>query len=365
MKLIRLTIIILIFSSYISSSAEINNEIKIFYEKVFEEEKNNLLQCISDEGLHPENKIHTKCKISKSMRDASYMIHNKRNIDIIDFLPEFKKYKAIKKQHPKYPMNMQYRGQGGYVIVSFDLNEQGKVENPVAEKGFCGNMYNPMTTYEACSFFNNAAVNAIRKFEYMPSQYKGINIRQDNLKHRFSFIMGDTEKIELKNSASAYNNLIRAIKKDDLGKALEIANKNIKSNNYFIYQKAAIKYKQQKYDESVKLFYEFLNKITEDKHSVNENFYVSSFSMLISSLFNLGSFEEIIELEKNYLEYTHNRNKISTSSPITDFYIGASYANLGNFKKGIFYITKAQKNISSEAEYAYIDSVIKQIVNYL
>lgn len=210
MKPIRLTIIILIFSSYISS-AEINNEIKIFYEKVFEEEKNNLLQCISDEGLHPENKIHTKCKISKSMRDASYMIHNKRNIDIIDFLPEFKKYRAIKKQHPKYPKNMQYRGQGGYVIVSFDLNEKGKVENPRAEKGFCGNMYNPMTTFEACSFFNNAAVNAIRKFEYMPSQYKGINIRHDNLKHRFSFIMGDTEKIELKNSSSAYNNLIRAI----------------------------------------------------------------------------------------------------------------------------------------------------------
>ena len=113
------------------------------------------------------------------------------------------------------------------------------------------------------------------------------------------------------------------------------------------------------------IFHEFLNKITEDKQSANENFYISTFSMLISSLYNLGRFEEIIELEKDYLEYTHNRNKISTSSPITDFYIGASYANLGNFKKGIFYITKAQKNITSEAEYAYIDSVIKQIVNYL
>ena len=40
-------------------------------------------------------------------------------------------------------MNMQYRGQ--YVIVSFDLNEQGKVENPVAD---FGNMYNPMTTFD-------------------------------------------------------------------------------------------------------------------------------------------------------------------------------------------------------------------------
>lgn len=365
MKLIRFTIIILIFSSYISSSAEINNEIKIFYEKVFEEEKNNLLQCISDEGLHPENKIHTNCKISKSMRDASYMIHNKRNIDIIDFLPEFKKYRAIKKQHPKYPAESHFKRRMGYVIVNFDINEQGKVENPRAEKGFCGNMYNPMTKFEACSLFNNAAVNAIRKFEYIPSQYKGINIRHDNLYHKFSFILEDTEKIELKNSVSAYNNLIRAIKKNDLDKALEIANKNIKKNNYFIYQKAAIRFEQQKYNDSVELFYEFLNKITEDKQSANENFYISTFSMLISSLYNLGRFEEIIELEKDYLEYTHNRNKISTSSPITDFYIGASYANLGNFKKGIFYITKAQKNITSEAEYVYIDSVIKQIINYL
>ena len=210
MKLIRLLIIFVIFSSYISST-EINNEIKIFYEKVFEEEKNNLLQCISDEGLHPENIIYTKCKISKSMREASYIIRNKRNINVIDFLPEYKKYRAIKKQHPKYPAESLFKRRMGYVIVNFDINEQGKVENPRAEKGFCGNMYNPMTKFEACSLFNNAAVNAIRKFEYIPSQYKGINIRHDNLYHKFSFILADTEKIELKNSVSAYNNLIRGM----------------------------------------------------------------------------------------------------------------------------------------------------------
>tara|TARA_E500000075_G_scaffold23462_1_gene20157 strand:+ start:1441 stop:1575 length:135 start_codon:yes stop_codon:yes gene_type:complete len=29
------------------------------------------------------------------------------------------------------------------------------------------------------------------------------------------------------------------------------------------------------------------------------------------------------------------------------------------------YISKAQKNVTSEAEYAYIDSIVEQIVNYL
>ena len=91
-----------------------------------------------------------------------------------------------------------------------------------------------------------------------------------------------------------------------------------------------IKFKQKEYTESVDLFYEFANKITEEKQLLNESFYISSFSMLVSSLFNLGRFEEIIDLEKDYLEYTQNRNKISTTSPITDFYIGASAESIGH-----------------------------------
>jgi TonB family protein len=363
MRRIKYLIIFFIFSSY--SAAGINVEIKNFYERVFEEEKSKFLKCVLDEGYLLENQIYTRCEISESIRSASYIIYNNRNIDIFDLLPKSKKYKAVKKNPPLYPEKMQQRGQMGYVVIKFDINENGKVENPIVDKGFCGNMFNPMAKFNTCSSFDKAALNAIKKFEYTPSQLNGKIIRHNNLYHKFSFIFADTEKIEVRGYRQSYNKLIIALKANDLSKALKIANANIENDIHFLYQKAAIKFKQKEYTESVDLFYEFANKITEEKQLLNESFYISSFSMLVSSLFNLGRFEEIIDLEKDYLEYTHNRNKISTTSPITDFYIGASFANLGNFSDGIIYIIQAQKNVGGVAEYEYIDSVIKQIMDYL
>tara|TARA_B100000497_G_scaffold119533_1_gene146994 strand:+ start:107 stop:1204 length:1098 start_codon:yes stop_codon:yes gene_type:complete len=354
--------IVVFFSAFLTS--QINNDIKAFYEQTYQKEKDKFFECLNNEELDLVDQLYTKCKLSLPLKDSSYIVLNKPILDVIDLLPDVEKYKAIKKSPPKYPSLMQRKGQMGYVIIRFDINKDGNVENTMVVNGFCGDIYNPMTKYETCDYFNKNALKAISNFEYTPTRVNGYEIRHNNLLHKFSFAMAENERIELKKARGEYNKIILALKKDDLIGALNIANQNLENDNHFLYQKAAIKFKQKKYAESVDLFYEFSNKVTEDRQAIKENFHISTFSMLISSLFNLGRFEEIIELEKDYLIYISNRNKISTASPITDFYIGASYANLGNFSKGIFYISKAQKNVGSKAEYNYIDSVIKQLKGY-
>ena len=364
MKLIKyITASLVVFFSSVLTS-QINNDIKAFYEQTYHKEKNKFLECLNKEGLDSIDQIYTKCELSKNLKDSSYIVLNKPTLDVLDLLPGVEKYKATKKSSPEYPSLMQRRGRMGYVIIRFDINKDGNVENPSVANGLCGDIYNPMTKYRTCDYFNNSALKAISNFEYIPTRVNGFEIRHANLLHKFTFVM-ENERIELNKARGEYNKIILAINKNDLVSALKIANKNLKNDSLFLYQKAAIKFKQKKYAESVDLFYEFSNKVTEERQVVKENFHITAFSMLVTSLFNLGRFEDIVELEKEYLFYIDNRNKISTALPITDFYIGASLANLGNLTQGIFYITKSQKNVSSKAEYDYIDSVIQQLKDYL
>jgi len=50
---------------------------------------------------------------------------------------------------------------------------------------------------------------------------------------------------------------------------------------------------------------------------------------------------------------------------MTNFYIGAAFINSGNIPKGVFYMTLASRNASSQAQSDYFDSFIDRISNYL
>ncbi len=144
-----------------------------------------------------------------------------------------------------------------------------------------------------------------------------------------------------------------------------LANKNIENDSYFIFQKAAIKFSQKNYTESLELLEKFqLSTINQDKE-INEQFYVISFSMQVDSLFNLGRYQEIIDLEKNYKIYSSDRQKYKNLLSMTNFYMGAAYINTGNIPKGAYYMTLASRNAVSKGQSDYFDSFIDQISSYL
>ena len=106
----------------------------------------------------------------------------------------------------------------------------------------------------------------------------------------------------------------------------------------------------------------------------SEQYYVSSFSMLVASLFNLGRYQEITNLEKNYkiystsLEVNYLTILIESTAnmlSMTDFFIGIAYVNTGNIPKGAYYMTLASRNAVSKGQSDYYDSFINQISSYL
>ena len=177
--------------------------------------------------------------------------------------------------------------------------------------------------------------------------------------------MEEGETIQITKGARSYNKLLVAMKKNDFNTALIIANKNIENDSYFIYQKAAIKFSQKKYIETMELLEKFqLSAINQGKE-IGEQYYVSGFSMVIASLFDLGRYQKIINLETNYKIYSYDRQKYKNLLSMTNFYIGIAYINTGNIPKGAFYMALASRNAASKEQSDYYDSFINQISSYL
>ena len=87
--------------------------------------------------------------------------------------------------------------------------------------------------------------------------------------------------------------------------------------------------------------------------------------MRIASLFNLGLYDEVIGLEKNYKIYSLERQKYENLLSMTNFYMGIAYINTGNIPKGAYYMTLASRSAVSKGQSDYYDSFINQISSYL
>ena len=364
MKHTKLCIIfIILFSTY--SEAEANPNLLNYFEKAYQNEKNNFLRCVEIENLPPIEQIYTKCKITDIFSDAAYIIYDNRNLNPEDILNKVQKFKAIKKTAPAYPKNMQKRGQMGYAIVKFDINKLGITENFEVVDGFCGNIYNPMTEFKKCRSFNLSSINAAKKLTYSPSLFNGLPIKHKEVLHRFTYVMAQEKNVVLKKGAREYNKLIKAMVRNDYENALVIANKYINYDIFFTYQKAVIKFYMKEYAESIDLFNEFSETITKEGREVNEEYHLKSFSMIVVALFNLSRFQNIVDIEKNYRPYVIERNKYESLLSMSNFYIGASFINTGNVQKGAFYMTLASRTASSKAQSDYFDAYIDRISNYL
>jgi hypothetical protein len=381
-----------------------NRTLVSYFAKVFEDEKGKFLQCVALENLPSEDQIYTDCKISEPLMDSAHILSSTKRLDSCDvlenlpsenqiktnckisrnpvpsdLLDKFKKFQKKRDILARYPKDMIQKEEDGYVIIKFDINQLGNTENHEIQEGLCGKLIDPQTELKPCESFNNSSLQAAKKLKYLPTSYKKMPITHKGVKHRFTFTMSGISNPNIQissESARAYSKLLSAIKKNDFNTALSIANKNIENDSYFIYQKAAIKFSQKKYIETMELLEKFqLSAINQGKE-IGEQYYVSAFSMLVTSLFSLGRYQEIIDLEKNYkiystdwqssrLNYSSDSNSTKKMLSMTNFYMGIAYINTGNIPKGAYYMTLASRNASSKGQSDYYDSFIDQISSYL
>ena len=359
MKHIRIWQSLLIINFSLIIDGNTNPILINHFEKVFEDEKNKFLQCVALENLPSEDQIYTDCKISELASDSAYILYSTKRLVSSDLLDEFKGFESKEKPLLQYPRKMQEIGKMGYVVIKFDINELGDTENHTIQESLCGNLYDPQSDLKPCKGFNRSSL------KYLPTLYKKMPIAHKGALHRFSFLMEELQTIQINKGVRSYNKLLSAMKMNDFNSALDIANENINNDSYFIYQKAAIKFSQKNYIESIELLEKFQSSAINMGKEIKEQYYVSSFSMLVASLFNLGRYQEIIDLEKNYKIYSSDRQKYKNLLSMTNFYMGIAYINIGNIPKGAYYMTLASRSAVSKGQSDYYDSFINQISSYL
>ncbi len=94
-------------------------------------------------------------------------------------------YRPLVKVAPVYPRNALRSGIQGYVVVQFDVTEKGKVRKPVVIES------------KPYGIFHRSAINAVKKFRYLPRIVDGSAVRVEGVQHRIVFnIEGEPNESE-------------------------------------------------------------------------------------------------------------------------------------------------------------------------
>lgn len=86
-------------------------------------------------------------------------------------------YLPVVKVEPEYPQRALRRGIEGYVVVEFTVTERGRVENPRVVEADPDNI------------FNEAAMEAARKFKYRPKTVNGEKVAVEGVRNIIRFEM--------------------------------------------------------------------------------------------------------------------------------------------------------------------------------
>ena len=342
------------------------NELENHFNIIFDNEKINLNQCISEEGLLSDKKIETTCKVSEKAKRAFYILEDKKNLTLYDMLPEFSKYEKVSNRKLQYPSTMQRQNKMGYVILNFDIDKDGNTNNISVVESMCGNMHSPFALYKPCSGFNKVAIGFLKRSEYKPATFNGKSIVTKNAKHRMRFILDGSElTMKSSNHIKKYKRVLNLIEERDFNSASEIALENKKYENEFLFELARMHFMQANYLEAISYLDEFLLNIENNQDEIPESMLIGAVSIMIESLYNLQNYEKIIKLSKSTDEYLKNNEAFEEILAISYLYIGASYVSLNNLETGLFYLTKSKRMSKNEGQIKYIENFINNVTNYL
>ncbi|XOV86740.1 MAG: energy transducer TonB [Pseudomonadota bacterium] len=105
-------------------------------------------------------------------------------------------YLPIVKVQPMYPTTARVRGEEGWVVLQFTVDETGRVRDPVVID-HCAHVV-PEGKREECwdqpsKVFDSAAINATKKFKFKPKVQDGVAVATYNVRHKFTFELAGEE----------------------------------------------------------------------------------------------------------------------------------------------------------------------------
>ncbi|MBT7369921.1 MAG: energy transducer TonB, partial [Gammaproteobacteria bacterium] len=106
-------------------------------------------------------------------------------------------YLPILKVQPVYPRYALQKGQFGWVLLEFTVNESGKVINPVVIDN-CVENFKP-GRFECIDrpgrIFDRPAIAAAQKFKYKPRIVDGTPIETQGVIHKISFVLDEMRNL--------------------------------------------------------------------------------------------------------------------------------------------------------------------------
>lgn len=105
-------------------------------------------------------------------------------------------YLPIVKVAPIYPTAAEMAGLEGWVILSFTVNKEGRVVDAqvvddCAHVTAAGQQQTEECADQPNKIFDQAALNAARKFKYKPKISDGVAVAVPHVRHKFVFVLGD------------------------------------------------------------------------------------------------------------------------------------------------------------------------------
>lgn len=357
-------LILLLITSSIFGMEE--SSFKNYFKNSLEQEKIYFLECLKQEGLKSEDQVNTKCTTSKLFEQAYFLLNNKWPKNSINQIPNYERFEMTSFKSPIFPSHMNIKGLQGYVLVNYDINEIGLVENIKAIDGFCGNVISPFAEFKTCNGFNKNAMKSAQTFVHKPAQFDGKPIRINDVQHKFTFILSEPDPVYIDRSDRAASK--RSQKELDAGNYQEafIEATKLETNHRkldFLASKA--KFYMNDYEAASIYMSQFITKSKISIGQYPEPMMVESLSILITSLFNQNKFNEIIEHEKTYSLYLKERDGYKEILATTNLYIGIAFINTGNLQDGIFYLGMASKYSNSQLQKDYILNIYNQVSSYL
>ena len=101
-------------------------------------------------------------------------------------------YLPIVKVQPIYPTTAEMNGLEGWVVLQFTVDELGRVVDPIVVDD-CAHV-TVSDQAEECEdqpnrVFDQAALNAARKFKYRPKIVNGVAVPTPHVRHKFTFVL--------------------------------------------------------------------------------------------------------------------------------------------------------------------------------
>ena len=155
------------------------------------------------------------------------VIATESDVDEAKLLSSTQAATPVKRKNPNYPSEAALSGQEGWVMVSFVVNEQGEVEDPIIEDS------------SGLKTFERAAMRAVTKWEYSPATQAGKPIQQCQNRVLLEFSLEQYADSGVRNSfRNQYKDIINLIQQGELNDAAELLQKFEKKSKWNMVENA-------------------------------------------------------------------------------------------------------------------------------